>query len=245
MTALVPISRIQKLALSEAPLKEVAEQLLTDIPLDDAPQAFPDLPEPLTATKEIRTALKVLSTTFNKTVVVDRRTMTPEEIAAIGEEYEAIQQVSKLLAKREEQVKEIVRTHQDVEAEEAGKAFPETIRRNGEVVVEATERDARGHYILSAKGSPTDTPIPGKTLRFSNQFSSGRTSEDLGAIDRMYAGGEIDETTYKAVTVTKRVPDPQRVRAYVLRTGNTWLLTRIMKRSRDTTALYLRSMNKK
>lgn len=244
MNALVPVTRSQKLVLKDASLDKVTEELLGAIPQEAAPTDFPELPVPLTASKEIRDALRTLSQTFNGVVVTDRRTLTEDEIAAIGKEYAALQMVLKLIAQREDQIKEVVRTHQDVDAEEKGLAHPKDVVLNGNVVAKATERDAKGHYILAAKGSPQDTPIPGSTLKFSNQFTSGRVIKDLGAIDEAYLNGEIDEGTYKACTVVKRVPDADRVKAYVLKTGDTSMLTRIVKRGRNSSSMYLRALKK-
>lgn len=245
MTELVVLSRTQRLQLADKSLKDIAENLSVEIPQDDTASDFPSLPNPLTATAEIRQALKVLSTTFNKTVVTDRRTLTPEEVAAIGVEYEAIKAVAKLLGEREEQVKEIVRTHQDVEAEESGLAVPKDVVRGGKVVTPATPRDKDGHYLLAAKSEPVDTVIPGTTLRFSTQFSSGRTSEDLGAITRMYENGELTKAEYYAMTEVRRVPTAEKIRAFVLKTGRTDILGRIVKKGRDGSALYLRALKKK
>lgn len=244
MSTLVPVSRNQRLVLKDAPIQQVAEELLGGIPQESAPADFPELPVPLTAPKEIRDALRTLSQTFNSITVTERRTLTDEEIAEIGKEYEAIQTVVKLIAKREEQVKEFVRTHQDVDAEEKGLAHPKDVVLNGNVVAKATERDAKGHYILASKGHPQETEIPGMTLKFSNQFSSGAVTQDLGAIERAFLDGEIDEATYKACTVVKRVPDEERVKQYVLKTGDTSMLTRIIKRGRNKSALYLRALRK-
>lgn len=244
MTELVPVSRTQKIVLKDAPIRTVAETLLGSIPQDAAPEEFPQVPDALTATKEIRDALRTLSQTFNKTIVEDRRTLSPDEVGAIGAEYEALQKVLKLITKREEQVKEIVRTHQDVEAEEMGKAFPKDVYLNGNLVAPATERDKNGHYILAAKGEPNRTPIPGSTMAFSNEFSSGSVTEDLDYITRAYAAGEMDEKTYRALTVTRRVPDAEKARAYVLRTGDTGLLAKLVKRGRNKSALYLRPLKK-
>lgn len=245
MTELVALSRTQKLQLKDKNLKDITLELLGEIPQEEASNDFPSLPSPLTATAEIRQALKVLSTTFNKTVVTDRRTLTDEETAAIGVEYEAIKAVAKLLEEREGQVKEIVKTHQDVEAEEKGLAFPKDVMRGGKLVAEATPRDKDGHYILAAKGEPVDTKIPGTTLRFSTQFSSGRASENLGAIEQMYADGEITEAEYKSMTEVRRVPSAEKIRAFVLKTGRTDILGRIVKKGRDGSALYLRALKKR
>lgn len=244
MTALVPVTRNQRIVLKDATIDKVAEELLGAIPQDAAPAEFPELPVPLTASKEIRDALRTLSQTFNGVTVTERRTLTEDEIAAIGKEYEALQKVLKLIGEREEQVKEIVRTHQDVDAEEKGLAHPKDVVLNGNVVAKATERDAKGHYILAAKGSPQETEIPGTTVKFSNQFTSGRVTKDLGAIEKAYLVGEIDEKTYRACTVVRRVPDADKVKQYVLRTGDTSMLTRIVKRGRNSSSMYLRALKK-
>lgn len=245
MTELAMLTRTQKLALKEKTLKDITLELLGEIPMEDAGTDFPGLPKPLTATTEIRAALSILSKTFNKVTVTDRRTMQPEEIGSIGVEMEAIKAVGKLLAEREEALKEYVKTHQDVEAEEKGLAFPKDVMRGGKTVAEATPRDKDGHYILAAKGEPVDTEIPGTTLRFSTQFSSGRASENLGAIVQMFEDGEIDEAAYKAMTEVRRVPTAEKVRAYVLKTGRTDILGKIVKKGRDGTALYLRALKKR
>lgn len=244
MTALVPVTRNQRIVLKDAPIDKIAEELLGGIPQDEAPAEFPELPVPLTASKEIRDALRTLSQTFNGVTVTERRTLTEEEIAAIGKEYEALQKVLKLIGEREEQVKEIVRTHQDVDAEQKGLAHSKDVVLNGNVVAKATERDAKGHYILAAKGSPQETVIPGSTVKFSNQFSSGRVTKDLGAIEKAYQAGEIDEKTYRACTVVRRVPDVEKIRTYVLRTGDTGMLARIVKRGRNGSSMYLRALKK-
>jgi hypothetical protein len=245
MTTLVPLTRSQKLALADKPLKDVATELLGEIPQEEAGTDFPGLPKALTATAEIRSALKVLSSTFNKVTVAERRTMKPEEIGSIGVEMEAIKAVGKLLGEREEALKEYVKTHQDVEAEEQGRAFPKDVVRGGKTIAEATSRDKDGHYILAAKGEAVDTEIPGTTLRFSMQLSSGRTTENLGAIAEMFENGEIDEAAYKAMTVVRRVPTAEKVRAYVLKTGRTDILGKIVKKGRDGSALYLRALKKR
>lgn len=240
---LVPVTRTQKLQLKDASLAEVTSALST-IPVEDAPTDFPKLPEALTASKEVRDAMNTLAKTFQSVVLDTRRTMTTEELAAIGTEYEALQKVLKVVASREESIKEAIRTHQDVEAEEAGIAFPKDVIHNDNLVAKATERDKNGHYILASKGSPQVTEIPGSTAKFSNQFSSGRVTENVGAIDEMFANGEITEAEYKAMTVVKRVPDKDKIRAFVLKTGRVSILARLVKRGRNSSALYLRGLKK-
>lgn len=245
MTELVALTRSQRLALKDKALKDLTLELLGEIPQEDETTDFPALPKPLSANEEIRTALAILSKTFNTVQVTDRRTMKAEEVGSIGVEYEAIKAVGKLLGEREEQIKEIVRTHQDVAAEEQGLAVPKDVYRGGKLVTPATPRDAKGHYLLAAKGEPTDTEIPGTTLKFSNQFASGKTTEDLSAITRAFEEGEITEAEYKAMTEIRRVPTAEKVRAFVLKTGRTELLAKIVKKGRDSQSLYLRALKKR
>lgn len=246
MTELVPVSpvsREMRVALKDKSLQEVT-QVLTGIATEEAPEDFPEVPKAIEATKEIRDAMRTLSKAFQTVVVEDRRTLSTEEIAALGEEYEALQKVEKLIGKRAEAVKEYVRTHQDVAAEEAGVAFPKDVVHNGNVIARATERDKNGHYILAAKGSPNDLEIPGTTLKFSNQFSSGRVSENLAEIDRMYTQGELTKDEYYAMTEVRRVPSAEKIKAFVLKSGRTDLLGRIVRRGRNSQALYLRGLKK-
>lgn len=244
MTTLVPVTRSQRLVLKDEPIAKVAEELLGAIPQDEAPSDFPALPVPLTASKEIRDALRTLSQTFNGVIVTDRRTLTEDECSAIGKEYEALQKVIRLITDREEQVKEIIRTHQDVDAEEKGLAFPKDVIHNGNLVAKATERDKNGHYILASKGHPQETEVPGSTMKFSNQFTSGRVTNDLGWVERAFAAGEIDEDTYKACTVVKRVPDAGRIRAHALKTGDTKVLANVVKRGRNYSSMNFRPLKK-
>jgi hypothetical protein len=246
MTTLVSITRSQKLALKDAPLSEVAETLLGGVPVVEAPTDFPELPAPLEATAATRKSFGTLGKIFNKVIMVTRRRMTEAELADLGAEYEDIKNVSALLENRAEQIKEYVRTHQDVEAEEQGLAFPKDVVRNGNILARATERDAKGHYLLAAPKNPSVTEIPGTNgVKFSNQYSSGRTSEDLAYITRAFEAGEIDEAMYKACTRVVRVPDAKKISEYVVKTGDTSLLSKIVKRGRPSTALYLRGLKKK
>lgn len=243
--ALVPVSRSQKLALKEAPLPEVAETLLGSLPTEEAPSDFPALPAPLEATAETRKSFSTLGRVFNKVILTSRRRMTQEELEDLGAEYADIQRVAKLLDTRAEQIKEYVRTHQDVEAEEKGVAFPKDVVRNGNVVAHATPRDTRGHYLLAAKGAPQETAIPGTNgLKFANQYTSGKISQDLDYITRAFEAGELDEETYKACTRVVRVPDAERIRAHALKTGDTSLLSKIVRRGRASASLHLRGLKK-
>lgn len=244
MTALV-LTRSQKLALKDASLPEVATTLLGSVPEAEAPSDFPELPKPLEANDDVRDALSRLSGNFNQVILTERRTLGEEELAVLGDEYVNLQKVVKLLEARGEQVKEIVRTHQDVSAEEAGTAFPKDVVRNGEIIVKATPRDAKGHYILAAPKAPEETPIPGTNgLKFANQYTTGKTTVDLDWITRAYEAGEIDEKTYLACTKVVRIPDAEKIRAHALKTGDTSILAKVVSKGRAYCSMYLRGVKK-
>jgi hypothetical protein len=240
------IPRSIKLALKAAPLDQVAEELLPGgVTVADAPDSFPELPAPLEAKADTRKAFANLHKIFNKVVMVTRRVLTEPEMAELGAEYRDIQEVKKLIGERESQIKEYVRTHQDVAAEETGQAFPKDVYRNGNLIAHATPRDANGHYLLAAPKVPSVTEIPGTNgLKFSNQFSSGKTTINLGKIDEAYAAGNMDEETYKAVTRLVRVPDAEKLREHALKTGDTSLLATVVSKGRPSASMYLRGLKK-
>lgn len=244
MTTLVPLSRAQKLALKDKPITEIAEALGAALAAP-AVDTFPEIPAPLEATAETRKSFATLGKIFNKVIMTGRRRLSDDEVSTLGQERIDIDNVLGLLTSRKDQINEYLRTHQDVEAEEAGVAFPQNVVRNGNVIALATERDAKGHYLLAAPKNPVETPIPGTNKKFATQYSSGRTTENYSALTSAYEAGEIDETTYKAVTKLVRVVDPERLAKHVLKTGNTSLLTRVLKKGRPSTSMYIRGISKK
>jgi hypothetical protein len=244
-TALVPVSRQQKISLKDASLPEVTEALLGFIPEETGTSDFPKIPAPLEANADTRKAFSTLGRIFNGVIVTTRRRLNAAELADLGAELADIQRVSKLLKEREDQIKEYARTHQDVVAEESGLAFPADVVRNGKTVATATPRTSNGHYLLAAPQNPEVTEIPGTNgLKFSNQYSSGRSIEDLGYVTRAYEAGEIDEKTYLACTKVVRIPDAAKIRAHALKTGDTSLLAKVVKKGRASASMYLRGLKK-
>lgn len=244
MTTLVPLTYSQKLALKDKSVIDIAEALGAELAVP-APDSFPAIPAPLEATAETRKSFGTLGKIFNKVIMTSRRRLSEEEIEVLGKEHIDIDNVLKLMQARKEQINEYLRTHQDVEAEEAGLAFPKDVVRNGNVIAHATERDAKGHYLLAAPKKPVETPIPGTNKKFANQYSSGRTTEHYSELTVAYENGEIDEATYKAVTKMVRVVDPERLAKHVLKTGDTSLLKRVLKKGCANTAMYVRGITKK
>ena len=244
MTNIVPVTKNQRIALKEAPLEEVAEALLGYMPVSATPNTFPAVPTPLKADRATRTSFTNLGKIFNRVVPETRRSLFSQELADIGQEYTDLQNVKNLLETRLEQIKEIVRTHQDVEAEQSGIAFPERIVRNGNVIVEATPRDQHGHYLLSAPQKPVVTEIPESDKQFSNEFRSGRSKTDLTILTADHENGVLDDETYRQITKTVRVVDPEKLRKHVLKTGDVSLLTRVVVKGHDLSAFCFRNRKK-
>lgn len=244
MTTLVPLSRAQKLALKDKTAVDIAEALGAELVIP-APNTFPEIPAPLEATAETRKSFGTLGKIFNKVIVTSRRRLSDDEISTLGQERIDIDNVLALLEERKGQINEYLRNHQDVEAEESGQAFPTDVVRNGNVIAHATERDAKGHYLLAAPKCPVETPIPGTNKKFSNQYSKGRTTEHYSALTEAYENGELDEATYKAVTKLVRVVDPERLAKHVLKTGATHLLSLVIRKGRPSTSMYIRGISKK
>lgn len=246
MTALVrTFGRSMKLSLQAKPLAEFAEEILGDqMAAVPAGTEFPKPPKEIELTPEVRKALKALPALFGQVQPQHRRKLDENEIQAIGEEYANIQTLLKLIGQREADIKEYVRTHQDVEAEEQGRAFAKEVRRNGNVVAEATPRDAKGHYLLAKPKDPQKTEVPGGPLAFVNQYTSGKLTTDLEQLTRDYEAGELSREDYLAVTVAKRVVDPERLKKHVLKTGMVELMARVSKRGRASSAMNFRGLTK-
>lgn len=238
-------SKSVKLALAQKPIEEFATEVAGDqIRTEAAGEKFPAMPKELVVTPEMAKALRAMPKLFGGVQPQQRRTLDQSELAAIGEEFKAIQELLKAIGKRDKDIREIVRTHQDMTAEAEGRAFPKDIRRNGNLIAEATPRDANGHYILAKPGEPEKTLIPGLEEAFQNQYTSGRTTTDLEAITRAYEAGEIDREVYLAVTVAKRVVDPGKLKAYVLKTGLTNLMAMVTRRGRASSSMNFRGLSK-
>lgn len=190
--------------------KEMADPYRVDVArVEDVP--FPALPKPLKIDDKVREALKALPEVFGKVNPETRRTLTPEENHDVYVERESLKCIEALLKKRIENLNTIIRTHMDVDAEERGVAVPKAVvdAETGEVIVEATDRDKDGHYILAAPQNPERATIDGENMEWSREYGKGTTSfsADHAALLKMYEDGEITREVYLSVTREVRVFD--------------------------------------
>lgn len=197
-------------------LEEIAEAVLDETPvtITDVVVPFPALPKPLELTDEHKKALRSLAKVFGQVQKTERGTLTPEEIAAVYEEREVLRTITELLSGREDAIKEYVRHHFDVDAEERGVAVPKAVidRATGTVIVEPSPRSKDGHYVLGTKGNPERLPIPGTNMEWSREFRADKPQVEGSRLKELFEAGEISKEEYYAFTREQRVFDADKAR---------------------------------
>jgi hypothetical protein len=174
---------------------------------------FPAIPKTPILTKEAKAALNRLPNVFAKVLVEERRALTTEEIKALAEERATLKLIVKALTGREAVINENIRTHVDVDHEARGVAVPkDKVSRTNEVIVEATPRDAAGHYIFAKPQNPTRVPIPDSNEEFSLEYKrgSGQVVIDGDELLALYEEGEVTREEYLAMTREMRVFDQEK-----------------------------------
>jgi len=243
MTDVVQFTEFQKGTLVLKDFGGFVEEVLgTGLEAQKAPEGFPELPARLEVTPKLKAALEALPGLFARIQPERRRALDSSEIKDLGDELVAIKEILTVLGQREEDVKEYVRNHQDAVAEQEGRAFAKDVTVAGNVIQEATPRDAKGHYLLATPGNPEVTPVPGTTVKLANQYSSGKLKTDLEALTRLHEAGEIDRKTYLAVSEERRVVNARKLQDHVLKTGRVDLLAAVSSRGLPSSAMYVRGI---
>jgi hypothetical protein len=214
MTEIEPYLAQGRIVLKESgvTLKAVQEAVVEPYVADVARTEevpFPAPPQPLTITPEVEAAIEALPKVFARVQPETRRALTDAENADVYAEREALRTIIDLLKQRDEDLKVLVRTHMDVDAEERNIAVPKAVvdEATGQVIVEATERDIHGHYVLASKGQPERCRIPGVNKEWSREFRAGTTSVDTTVLTEMGKAGEISRAAFLAMTREVRVFD--------------------------------------
>jgi hypothetical protein len=248
-TALSPTAEKGRIALRSNPtasLKELAEQITEEPPLywggtDLVP--FPAPAPTLVITDDDRAALMALPEVFGKVQPTERRALSPEEVKAAYDEHEVLKTIETLIASRRDAIKTTVKHHFDVMAEEENRAVPKPVIKRGtnEVVVEASPRDADGHYVLGKKGEPERWPIPGTNMAWSREFRGGLTSLSGARLKELYEAGEVSKEDYYAFTKEQRVFDEEKARASLAKNPRLYdLLVRITTRGGVGSSIWVR-----
>jgi hypothetical protein len=228
---LSPLIKQGQIALREgASLAAVAAAMLVEMPEVEAlAPAAPTVPAPVELTPEVKQALEQMAEVFAAVQPTERRTLTDTEVAALYLEREVVKQVSEVLAGREENIKEYVRNHMDVVAEETGR------------VDANTPRDNKGHYVVATKGNPERLDVAGTNQVFSREFRSGKASVDGSRLLDMYEAGEISREDYLAFTREVRAFDEDKaMKAINDDPKRLEILARLAVPAQPSTALFVR-----
>lgn len=230
-TELSPLIKQGQIALREgASLTAIAAAMLVEMPEVEAlPPAVPTVPAPVVLTPEVKDALAQMTEVFAAVQPTERRRLTDTEVAALYIERDVVKQVAEVLDGREENIKEYVRNHLDIVAEESG------------MIDENTPRDGKGHYVVASKGNPERLNIPGSNQAFSREFRSGKAAVDGSRLLDMYEAGEISREDYLAFTREMRVFDEDKaLKAINDDPKRLEILARLAVPASPTTSLFVR-----
>jgi hypothetical protein len=170
-----------------------------DVPLRPAEQAFPAVPKPAVLTEEAREAFAKITELYGEVGPKQRRTLTRAELRKLTEERMAIDAALTALESRKKSIGEIIRTHQDVAAEEAGLAVPRAkLGPDDAVIVEASPRDAGGHYLLARPKLPAQEPVPDLGRAWSQEYAAGKLVLDATGkgLKAALDAGDLSRETY-------------------------------------------------
>jgi hypothetical protein len=225
-------------------VQAIADKLTAPLPVpadaDEQPAIpFPPLPKVVQLTDEARGALTALPTVFGSVGMTERRILTDAEVQAISVEADVIETVESLVKARKEAIKETIRHHNDMTAQQAGQAFPKR-RRIGSKVVDATPRDKSGHYLLAQPKQPFVTAVKGFAKGWEQRFTAGSTSQSVEQLERLYLGGAIERADYLGFTHEVRVLDEDKIRSYLRKNTDKGLriLKAITVRNPPNSSLY-------
>jgi hypothetical protein len=228
---LSPLIKQGQIALREgASLAAVAAAMLVEMPEVEAlAPAAPTVPAPVELTPEVKQALEQMAEVFAAVQPTERRRLSDTEVAALYIERDVVKKVGEVLAGREENIKEYVRNHLDVVAEETGRTDANT------------PRDSKGHYVVAEKGKPERLPIAGTNQAFSREFRSGKASVDGSRLLDMYEAGEISREDYLSFTREMRVFDEDKaLKAINDDPKRLEILARLAVPASPTTSLFVR-----
>lgn len=205
-------------------------------------QPFPALPKHVPLTEELRRALNHLPEVFNSVEPKARRSLSQTEIDLLTIEQGILGLIGSAMAARMEAVKETIRHHMDVDAEEKGIAAPKAKvdSSTGAVIVPATPRDQSGHYLLAEEKHPHQ--VQAGPLSWSQERSAAAPKPSGAVLQQAYDAGEIDREDYLAVTMQTRVFDQLGARALIRKDPARGLrvLRRITVAGKPKSSLYLR-----
>ena len=202
-------------------VQEVAASLTAPPPAPPERQPFPPLPGATVLTDEQEKAITALPQVFGFLHLTERRSLSGEELKNLAKEARMLAQAAKAITDRAEEIKEIVRHHSDVAAEEAGVAIPgPKMADDGvTVIVPATARDQKGHYLLARPQQPHRIEAPGFSDSWEQRYVSGGVSFAAATQDlkRLHDEEKITRPEFLGFTRAERVFDEDLARSYIRR----------------------------
>jgi hypothetical protein len=231
----------------KATLKTVAQAMVSGEAVEAQDSVdFPALPKPVQLDEDTKRALEALPGVFAKVHPEIRRTLSDKEINDLYFERETLRKVTGVLDGRDEAIKEIIRNHLDMDAETKGVAVRKALvdSKTGEVIVEATPRDAHGHYVLATKEQREEVQVPGTDRVFVREYRAPSTTVDVSALLDMYKNDLITKDEYLAMTRQTRVIDEGKVWDFIRKAPERGLeiLGRITKRGLPGTNFNVRKV---
>lgn len=215
-TELAVLNRGKEVLKKTTDLNTVATAMVTDELAVQETTPFPKIPGARELTEDLRELIASIPGVFSQVNLDERRTLKEHELVALRKEQKALDTVVKALDKRIEDIKEIVRTGMDADAEERGLAIPKAIVKRGQTVEQATPRDKDGHYILAkGKGRPYRLPINNTGEVYSQEYRNGSVTVDGQKLMEMHERGEIPRDVMLAFTREARVLDEAKAAAYI------------------------------
>lgn len=204
--ALELLSRDPGIGLDELALALVPQEPVS-LPVGEA-KPFPKLPKAVDMTAGVLGALRRLPKIFGRIHITIRRALSQDEVDELMAEAVTIIEVKAALDGRLEEIKEIVRNHIDVTAEDKGIAFPADVTGpDGAVTRAASPRDKKGHYLLARPKNAYDVPA-GPGINWSQQYTTGHTEPDDAMLQAAYAAAVITRDEYLGFTRQLRTFDP-------------------------------------
>lgn len=217
---------------------QVAEALVTEEPeLPSTGRPFPDLPKSAALTDAMREELTDVAEFYGRVNLRERRELTDQELLNLYLEDDLLDGVSKRLAERVKALREMIRVHMDVRAEEQGRAVARP-----HVGVEATPRDPKGHYLLATPQNAETVAIPDTEKVYSAEFKRGAVTIDADELLRLYDTGEITRDEYLAFTRATRVLDENKAGEFISSNPERGLeiLKKISRAASPSYSLYIR-----
>jgi hypothetical protein len=178
-------------------LAEVLRTLVDDEPVESA-QPFPDVPRRQTLTDQVKVALKGLPSFFGSVQPTVRRALKPAEVSNLYDEDTLLKIIETAAKKRRDSIKEAIRNHLDVTAEDDGLADPYS-----------SPRDAHGHYVLGAPEKPETVAIPESDHVWAREYRTPKITAEL--LEKLVVEDKITRETYLAFTSPTRVLDEDKV----------------------------------